>query len=588
MAKGPVVAMVVEEALASGDSRFVELIRGCEDGKGLARIVERWKKDFRPWAREQIFAYLTEPMNRPNHHVVVKRLFKHAYVNGDDEVVGAFMVAFDRLVERRKVRRYRVISWSPYRSETDEALVAWADVIPPNRTSSQLPYMPISQFDLFSNRTRNYLRRRAWRYFRRLGHQKPARYVAALAGALARYREEHLADELKILDSWSLMHACFGESDAVKFTADHANLTKEARLDQMVAPYFEELWAKEASAEHLVELVLKAEARLVRLWAVALLRKHHGERLNRIGVELLLRLLDHADPEVAQFGAQLLETAGGLEKLELATWLKLLETKNLTALGLIAQAMRKHVVPGRLTLEQTVGLACARPVPVARLGMEFLKQRNIATAADQAALARLAEAKCEAVGREAAGFALGVIGAAGMYSAENVSRFFDSLTASVRAGAWDWLTESSAGWDDPALWSRLIETPYDDVRLKLIDALEDRARRARFGERNLMARKLPGLAGAALAAVWCPVLLAIHRGGRAKLTALRQISLALRDQLESAEQLAPVLAVALRSVCVPEARGALGAIVAAVEEHPEVGAVIRRFVPELEIEGVTP
>lgn len=580
--------MVVEEALASGDSRFVELIRACEDGKGLARIVERWKKDFRPWAREQIFAYLKEPMNRPNHHVVVKRLFKHAYVNGDDEVVGAFMVAFDRLVERRKVRRHRVISWRPYRSETDEALVAWADVIPPNRTSNDLRFIPISQFDLFSNRTRNYLRRRAWRYFRRLGHQKPERYVPALAGALARYREEALADGLKILNSWSLMHACFGESDAVKFTADHANLAREARLDQMVAPYFEELWAKADAAGPLVELVFKAEARLVRLWAVQLLRKHHRDHLNQLSFEVLLKLLDHTDPEVAQFGAQLLESTSGLEKLDLATWLKLLETTNLTALGLIAQAMRKHVVPGRLTLAQTVELACARPVPVARLGMEFLKQRNIATAADRAALARLAEAKCGAVGREAAGFALAIIGSAGLYGADNVSRFFDSLTASVRAGAWDWLTEKSPGWNDPALWSRLIETPYDDVRLKLITALEDRARMARFGERNLTSRTLPGLAGAALASIWCPVLLAIHRGGRVKLTALRQISLALRDQPEAAEQLAPVLAVALRSVRVPEARGALGAIVAAVEEHPEIEPVIRRFVPELQIEGVTP
>ena len=34
----------------------------------------------------------------------------------------------------------------------------------------------------------------------------------------------------------------------------------------------------------------------------------------------------------------------------------------------------------------------------------------------------------------------------------------------------------SAGHSDPLLWFRLLETPFDDVRLKLVDALEQRAR----------------------------------------------------------------------------------------------------------------
>ncbi|HXE53993.1 MAG TPA: hypothetical protein VN541_13310 [Tepidisphaeraceae bacterium] len=51
---------------------------------------------------------------------------------------------------------------------------------------------------------------------------------------------------------------------------------------------------------------------------------------------------------------------------------------------------------------------------------------------------------------------------------ERVIRFFDSLVREVREGAWTWLTAESPGWHDSGLWSRLVETPYDDVRLHFV------------------------------------------------------------------------------------------------------------------------
>ena len=52
------------------------------------------------------------------------------------------------------------------------------------------------------------------------------------------------------------------------------------------------------------------------------------------------------------------------------------------------------------------------------------------------------------------------------------------------------------------------------------------------------------------------VLLGVHRGGRAKLKSLRQISEAIAEQLDRADRLMPVLAVAIRSVLA--ARGPCG------------------------------
>src|SRR5205814_9747041 len=101
---------------------------------------------------------------------------------------------------------------------------------------------------------------------------------------------------------------------------------------------------------------------------------------------------------------------------------------------------------------------------------------------------------------------------------------------------------------DPALWSRLIESPYDDVRAALVHRLKLR-------------QSLPGVQTDSLAFLWQTVLLNIHRGGRAKLIALNQISRQITAAPASAELLLPVVAVSIRSVRAPEARHGLAALV---------------------------
>ena len=50
--------------------------------------------------------------------------------------------------------------------------------------------------------TRNYLRRRAWRYFRNLAATAPERYVPAARIALRLYEDDDVADGLELLDNW--------------------------------------------------------------------------------------------------------------------------------------------------------------------------------------------------------------------------------------------------------------------------------------------------------------------------------------------------------------------------------------------------
>jgi hypothetical protein len=173
------------------------------------------------------------------------------------------------------------------------------------------------------------------------------------------------------------------------------------------------------------------------------------------------------------------------------------------------------------------------------------------------------------VGRDITAWALGILGSKENYDVQQMIRFFDSLLLEIREGARAWLTPQSPGWDDPALWSRLIESPYDDLKLNLIPLLEQRAAHV--------------VSPADLAPLWSAVLLNIHRGGRKKLTALRQISAAVRDHPDAAERLLPVLAVAIRSVRAPEARAGMSAIVAAIAARPELQRALERELPEMRI-----
>jgi hypothetical protein len=427
---------------------------------------------------------------------------------------------------------------------------------------------------LFSAHTRNYLRRRAWRYFRLLGYRGADAYRAALVRALAIYQDAHLQNGESILDSWGLMHACFAGHDALEFGASQIRLKDGRSLGELSpAPRFPEVWKKPDAAPLLLALVVEAGARLVRVWAMQLFEREHANYA--VDLETIVRLLDHEDSEIQQFGAKRLESGAGLGTLPVASWLRLLQARNEEALQRICDAFAKHVSNDRLDLAQCIGLACARPVPVARLGQRYLRERVINSSADREQIAALANAKCPAVAGELTTWALGILGMREHYACDQVIRFFDSTLAETRAAAWTWLVADSAALGDATLWSRLAETPHDDVRLRVIDFLQKHTH-------------LPGVNVDNLQNVWRSVLLGVHRGGRQKARAVRQIAQAIVDDSARADALLPVLAVAVRSVRGPEARAGLAAVVSVVEARPQLAEAIRRHLPEVKFAEATP
>ena len=553
-AERPISPLIFAELYDAGAGDFVDrLVQQRGNFKPLLGLIERWKKDPRPWARRMRLAFALDQRLSHHHRVIFKRLLKQAWHDRDHELMGAFMARCDRALRRGRAKRYE------YVNRTVE-------------TTEFLRLTPRGRHSIFSVATTHYLRRRAWRYFRRLGFQDPAAYAPAVAGALVRYTDDDVRLGENLLDNWGLMHACFGKSDVLTFNGRHTNIKPERGLAELqAAPMFERHWAGPGAAGALLKVLLDAQCRPVRVWAIQLLRRHHSAALAAVDAGMLLRLIDHADPDVAAFAADILGSASVAASLPMTTWLRLLETRNAGVVTAVADAFRRHVNFDRVTLAQAVQIATNAATPVARLGLEILEHRPVRSDADRATIAGLAAAQCAALGEAIARYALTRLNAARAYRLDQVIAFFDSRLETMRSGAFAALDDASPAATDPAFWSALLESPYDDVRANLVDRLKKR-------------QSLPGATGDTLAHLWRTVLLNVHRGGRAKLSALKQVSRYVTQEPESATVLLPVLAVAIRSVRAPEARHGLAAVVAAVERQPSLAEHAARHLPELRID----
>lgn len=562
----PGSTVLLDEYFAAGEALFVDELVRVRDSNALAALATRWNQDPRPFARRMLFAYLARPMATPGHNVLVKRLFKHAEAQQDLEVLAAFVPAFERLVRRRcgttSVHRGR---------DRQPETVTW--VIAPRDNLLPMPGRPPSRSDrearLFSYRTRYHLRRRAWRNVRRLFHRDPELYRATAARVLRGYVDADFAEGVRILDARCLLDLCHRHDPALVFSTNRARLAPGRTLAELTpAPRHLAAWTGPAAAAELWALLGTAKARFVRVWTLGMLEKHHREFLATLPAAELIPLFENDDAETQQLAARMLADNASLGELPVATWLGLLGIGNPVALQSLCELARKHVPPERFTIEQLVRLASARSTPVAGFGLEWLRARTITTTDERAALAELSGAACASVAGAAATHALAILGQREHYDVALVMRFFDAVSVDVRTAAWEWLAPNSPGHDDPVLWARLSESPYEDVRLRLVKALAERV-------------TLPGTGVAELTRVWTAVLLGIHRGGRHKILAVHQLGRALLAWPEHVRDLLGIVAVALRSVRAAEARVALAALVQAVERTPALAEPVARAFPEL-------
>ncbi len=543
--------LLLDEYFASGDSRFRSELQSVNAPKKVGAFAEKWLKDPRPWSRLMIRDFLLDrSFERPQLKPLVKRLFKLAEAAGEDRVMAWFLVAADVSIRRVESTRYVFVGRSV-----------------DSRPYLRVVFPPAGDGEAFSAATRHYLRRRAWRYFRRLGHRDPKRYHAAVMEALLLYRDADIDSGVHLLDNWGLTHVLFHNSPILQAKRTGWILKGDAAFrDLKPAPAYAATW----EADSIFTLLLKAQARPLRRTARAML-KARPTLLEKVPFERVFEMLEHADEELRTLGLELLPSAAGLESAPLDSWNRLLESKNLDVLDAVCAMMTRIVSPQAFSTERLLTFATAPLGPVATLGLGWLKQRQLGPAE----LLQLVHVRSRSVAADAVAFARDQLAGRPDFNPEWLVAFLDSTTRPVRDAAWVWFSEEPRARHRLDVWAKLIESPYDDVRLSIVRHLE------KFAEIDTALRVL--LARAPLETVWATVLLNVHRGNRAKRLAAGQIAEAIERDPARAPQLLPLLAVAARSIRAPEFRSGLAAVVRAATRRPEVAEHVSRLFPELKL-----
>jgi hypothetical protein len=561
----------------AGTPEFVDLLRTQVNAPALATFAETWYTDPRIEAKRLLFAYLERPFNSPRHEPLVKRLFKFADSAGDDAVMARFMAGFDRTIRRQRatVQRY---DYRRGRSDTfDVLLTPGGTELSRDDRSYSGPWFAQNREEfvagkfLFSVKTRNYLRRRAWRYFRKLGRKHPDRYIPAVCTALKLYTDADTPDGLSLLDNWGLVHVLFHHSPVLEsLQSGWAVVPGESLANLQPAPMFLKLW--ERSPEPLFDLLVNAKARPVSMWALGMLRRHFPERLKAVTLDELLAWVVSPNAVLNDLALELLETRGGLEAVTVEQWLELVDAARAELLDRICGMVARNVKPEQVTFAAAVKLAMQRPVPLARLGFGFLKAKVPQTADAVTALFGLRNAEAEPLRAEMVRWATTALSSLPTFDPLWVLEFLDSRFEAVREIGWEWLQTEPRARDAVLVWQRLLESPYDNVRLRLIAMLEDRAKE-RGGLSAFSAERLRFL--------WATVLLNVTRGSRAKPFVVRQIMDRLSANPDEASELLPIVAVALRSVRGPEFRAGLAGVAAYVERNPTRKPLVEAVFPEL-------
>lgn len=568
-------AVALEVLLEEGSPRLLSAVLATTEARALRGLAERWFADPRPELRRQLLEYVDDGLLRRNHQPLAKRIFKLAEAAGDHEVMAHVLVACDRMARRRLVRRGRY-DWSTRTYREWQALVPEAGIprtsptrkTPPvnGRAPKPAPIerrdpwtgrpetIPRDHLPTFTFRTRRYLARRAWRYFRQLAGRDPRAYRDAIVTALTLYEDAHLSDPMDLLDAWGLVHALYHHCPALEQTRPGWIVRPGRALAELSpAPYAPEVWREDP--EPLFALVARARARPVRLFALAELRAHHEAALSKVSVDRARRFLSSPHEEVMQLGAELFERAEGLEHLTVDEWRTLLAVKNPFAAPIIVAAFERCVHPERLDDDGLVALARADNAPAAHLALRWLLARDVASREDLRRRLALRDAAADTVRAEVAEHLQALLTASPFATPADVRALLDAHHADVRAVALSLVSSHPRYSEETSLWAAMSETPYDEVRAALLAHLERRA-----GD----------LGADALRRVWASVLLAIHRGSRAKARAARQIAERLIREPARADELLPLLEISLRSLRRPERRSALAALARAVFGHPEL------------------
>ncbi|MEZ6041268.1 MAG: hypothetical protein R3C20_12220 [Planctomycetaceae bacterium] len=579
--------ILAEELLENGDPRFLDELRTIHDADRLGAFAVTWFNDKRAASRQLLLQYLELPLNVYRHEALVKRLYKNAEAANDTEVLSRFLLAFDRSVRRLKKTRWRY-EWFRRESWSEETIsVPNGTMMPRGKNVQRIDrstgkiiladnQKAHDRLQLFSVATRKYLRRRVWRYFRKLAETDPQQYISAMCETLVRYTDADCADGLALIDNWSLMHILFHHSDVLRYSPGGWNPVEGRSLrDLKPAPAFADAW--KISGQPLLKLLDQSRCRPVRQWALGMIRDLHPGVLNSVPVDSLIRWISSEDESLSDLAIDLLKAGTIAASVSTETWMELLEQANPNSLDRLCSLIESTLDPAALSLVEKVRVASARPIPVARLGMAWLKLITPTSSGECQALLQLREAQAEAIRPELIAWLQLVLTDSPHFQPLDILELLDSRHPDVREVASAWLMGDERLSGDTRIWQRLMESPYDDIQLHIARLLEFEANRP--DQEPLLRQK--NLDPDLVRHLWACVLLNVHRGGRQKPGIVASIIDRISKNPSETESLLPLLSIALRSVRSTEWRAGLTGLVRLIETSPALRTELTAAFPEL-------
>lgn len=549
-------ALLIDLYFETGDDRFLDEVLCFDGAKKLAGLAKPWFEDTRPFARRALLAYIDDGCARAEHKALVKRLFKLAEAARDDQVMAHFMVSFDRLLRRA----LRAVSgnydagtrrWVPVMGLTADPTVR--EKLDKDETAPE-----------FTRVTRRYLTRRAFRYFRRMGYRDPAAYRRGVVPALELYRDEHLSSVGRLLAAWGLLHVLYGRSPILVRNPKGIVVASGHTLAELTPqPIFSAAW--DQAFDELLGLLLRAQSRPVRGWALAMLRARYAAELAGLGLDRVKSLVLSSSEEAQILGVELFVRLPGLEQASLSDWLELLGSENLEVLAAVCERATSIVSSARLDLSQCVDLSLSPAAPLAALGLIWLKEKRITNEAALVSCLRLCLAKVATVRADAAAYNAQLLRTLPFVRPEHVREMCDAPHVEVRGHGLGVVNDRFP--DEISLWSALCESPYPDVRSFVLAHAE------RF--RLQSAATLPHVLGT--------VLFALSGAAAEKRRAAREITARIANQPAEAQTLLPLLRVTLKSVHPAERTLSLSTLVKIAHQRESLREVLRAGFPELEI-----
>ncbi|TWT92956.1 hypothetical protein [Neorhodopirellula pilleata] len=572
--------LVVRQLLDQADGSFLDELCRIEDADKLGSFAREFLDDRRSHVRAGLLAYIDVAMSQYRHEALVKRLFKLAEAASDDEVMARFMVALDRSV-RREVRTRRSWDWVA-REATEETYIDKRDQSMPrsDREASAKARnrraVKQSQWQLFSAKTRDYLRRRAWRYFRTLAKIDATRYRTAMSEALVQYTDDDTADGLALIDNWSLMHVLFHGCDQIVAEARGWTLAENGSLEKLLpAPYLIDIWKSDAEA--LLDLVGTARARAVRMWSMQMLQSHHQDALAQLPLKRILAWIRCDDDEIASLAADSLNQHGSVTVFSAEQWIEILDHANASVLVGVCETARQKANVSTWTTEECLAVAMRRPDPIAALAIGFLADRTVESAAQAEQWLSLGDSECVGRRGELVGLALRKVAASEHFEPVMLTLIVDSTDETVRAAGLAFLTQDERTENNVTLWQRLLESPHDDVQLTMTGLLQKQSL-SWTESKHVNAASLDSIT---LTRLWATVLLNTRRGGKIKLQLIEQIGRLITKHPDRSDVLLPLLKTSLRSVRATEFRCALTTVVGLMDQSDEITSYFTAEVPEL-------